>query len=460
MPPSTILLGPIAGGLSHTSVNIWVRANAPATLYVWLATQPGAKDAKLAGEAKLTEEDGCTGTVQLTKLNPNTDYYYAVSLRVAKPAQNNFHKFTTFPKPLTGESFSFVFGSCYLPPDEYGGQTMDKIQSRIEPDGIRFGLMLGDQVYADDTKRNGLNDQPAVTLGDFRKVYEFTWSLPAMKKFLSTLPLFMIMDDHEIADDWSWKNTTHASASMSILGRLKLWIKGAPQNQINLGPERVNAGLKAFREHQAAHAPIDTKLLSDSGPYCYSFTYGKAAFFFFDTRTQRTKSKILLGNEQWTIFESWLKDVKDKYPVKFLVSPSSILYPFLLDVSKDRWSGFRTERERLFELLASNEVEGAYILTGDLHSAHAVSAELQSPNGRRISIWEFCSTPFEQKSSWINGIYIPLISKWIRRQKKHFRKMGQNFGVVHVNFENPTPKIQFDLHYNEQGWKIHTQETT
>ena len=168
----------------------------------------------------------------------------------------------------------------------------------------------------------------------------------------------------------------------------------------------------------------------------------------------KKEKKSMLGEGQWEKLEQWLLKVKDEYPVKFLISSGTILYPFLLDIVRDRWSGFRVERERLLKFLAINEIEGIHILTGDIHSAHAVSAELKCPGGRRIPIWEFCSTPFEQESMWVTTTYVPMLSKWICKQKKLFRQTGQNFGVIHVDFDHPTPQVSFTLHYNQNGWKI------
>ena len=472
MARPSLLLGPIVGSLNSTTAKIWSRANAPSTLHVWLSRKADLKDVKLAGSVQLLEQDGYAGVVPLTKLKPETQYYYAVSLRKVKPARANFHRFMTFPKDQTPRSFSFSFGSCYLPPDAHGGETMDKLLSRIEPDKIRFGFMLGDQVYADDAKYNGIK-RIAVTLDEYRSVYEHTWSLPSIRGLLPNLPLFMILDDHEVADDWSWDEATRGKASYSILSRLLKLPQGLNYEESHLSMDRVRAAIKAYQEHQAMHAPdmlvplkIDTLgqvlFQGEDGFFAYTFTYGNAAFFVLDTRSMRVKKgkNILLGETQWAELEAWFKKVKYEYPVKFLISSGTILYPFWLDISQDRWAGFRSERERLFELLAVNEIEGVHILTGDIHTAHTVSAELKCPSGRHIPIWEFCASPFEQKSPWVSITYIPVFSKWITNQKKHFRQTGQNFGIVHVDFENSSPRVTLNLHYNKDGWHTRSISST
>lgn len=468
MKQPSILLGPIVGGLSHHSANIWARADAPSTLHVWLATRADLKDAKIAGGVELPARDGCAGVAKLTRLKAETNYFYAVSMGKTKPKREDFHRFTTFPKPGALRSFSFAFGSCYLPPDEQGGATMYELSRRIELDELRFGLFLGDQIYADNAKRNGLG-RIAVTLDEYRKVYEYTWSRPAMKALLPNLPLFMTLDDHEVDDDWHWRNKERQWADIPRHNKFLRWLKGVPPQQRHLHPGRIRAALKAYHEHQAVHVPemlIPPEAdeagkyqfhLEDEGSFAYTFTYGGAAFFVLDTRTMRVKGRerALLNEGQWRVLQEWLLSAKDQYPVKFLASSGTILYPFWFDVTRDRWSGFRAERERLLEFLATNEIEGVHILTGDIHSAHAISAELKCPSGRRIPIWEFCSTPFEQKSNALTNTYHPFLSKWLGRQKKHFYLKGQNFGVVTVNFDSPTPQVTFSLHYQGDGWETH-----
>ncbi|NOH03748.1 MAG: hypothetical protein HND47_18190 [Chloroflexi bacterium] len=240
-----------------------------------------------------------------------------------------------------------------------------------------------------------------------------------------------------------------------------------PPQQRHLFPGRIRAALKAYHEHQAVHAPEMLTPLEpdesgkfrferhDEGSLAYSFTYGGAAFFVLDTRTMRVKGRepSLLSEGQWKVLQEWLAEVNDLYPVKFLVSSGTILHPFWLDFTRDRWTGFPAERERLLEFLAVHEIEGLRILTGDLHSAHAVSAELRCPSGRRIPIWEFCSTPFEQTSMFISNTYHPLFSKWIGNQRRLFRQTGQNFGVVRVDFDSSPPRVTFSLRYNRDDWK-------
>jgi hypothetical protein len=123
-----------------------------------------------------------------------------------------------------------------------------------------------------------------------------------------------------------------------------------------------------------------------------------------------------------------------------------------LDIPEDRWAGFPKERDRLLHLLAREGIEGVYLLTGDLHTAHAVRSNLYGPEGRDIPLWEFCSSPFEQQPSRITKkTYIPLRGGPIKDSERFFWTAEKNFGIVRVEIPEPgRPRVRFEL-YGEDG---------
>jgi phosphodiesterase/alkaline phosphatase D-like protein len=174
-----------------------------------------------------------------------------------------------------------------------------------------------------------------------------------------------------------------------------------------------------------------------------------------DTRTQRVKSRAgnsMLGEGQWQILEQWLLDVKDVYPVKFLVTSCSLLFDMWVDIARDRWSGFPGERDRLLRFLAGHGIEGVYLLAGDLHSTHAIRAELGRPQGQALALWEFCSSPFEQTTNRLfSRTYRTPRSGSIKSQQLFFCLPEHNFGLVRVDFSNSDiPRVRFEV-YGKSG---------
>ena len=460
-----LILGPIIGGVSSTGANLWGRADGPGRLRAWLAHQADLSDAWLAGESPpLAAKDGFAGVAPASRLSPNNRYYYWLSLddHPPGPALAPYPGFTTFPQVGEKESFAFAFGSCFRPIGEQSGQIFRTIAERSQEDNLRFIMLLGDQIYADEYHFNGIG-KVATGLADYRAVYAYAFAWPPFRDLLASLPAFMTMDDHEVDDDWTWKDSQRTKAQIPIWDRVFRWLQGRPQEEWQIPRQRVQDALQAYWEHQGVHAPrlaLPPDLTAegqyglataDPGSLAYAFTCGAAAFFVLDTRTMRIKGRTetrMLGEVQWQILENWLLAVKDTYPVKFLATSSALLFDMWLDFARDRWAGFPDERERLLRFLAEHGIAGVYLLAGDLHSAHAIHVGLNGPQGRGLSLWEFCASPFEQAPNWFSSrTYRPFRSEAVKSQKLYFTVPQHNFGLVRVDFSNSNnPGVRFEIY--------------
>ncbi|RPI31300.1 MAG: alkaline phosphatase family protein [Chloroflexota bacterium] len=464
-----LLVGPVIGGLTHKRVHLWGRASGPGVLHAWVGKHPSLTDAQLASQSlPLSPEDGFAGVAPVSGLTPDTLYYYALTLSDTPPdpTAGPYPSFTTFPLPGQPRSFAFAFGSCFRPGDQNGGQIFCHLDERRKQDSLRFILLLGDQIYADAYAFNNLG-YVACSLDDYRAVYAYNWSRPPLRALLANLPAFMTIDDHEVDDDWTWTDSNRTQARIPIWDRIFRLIQHRTAPEWHIPLNRVQDALQAYWEHQGMHAPhfeLPPRLNQegqydlapgDPGSLAYSFTFGAAAFFVLDTRTMRVKSRrdrTMLGAGQWQALEQWLLAVKDEFPVKFLVTSCALFYDMLLDFPHDRWSGFPAERARLLHFLAANGIENLYLLAGDLHSAHAISADLYGPQGHPVPIWEFCSSPFEQQTNWLSRFtYFPLQGLPVKNQKRHFSLGLYNFGVVRVDFDSQgKPEVHFEV-YGKDG---------
>ena len=481
MPALDLILGPLVGGLSDTSANLWGRASARSVLYGWLGKKPDLSDASLAGQSlPLRAEDAFAGVVPLQGLKASTTYYYDLRLdRSRPPVKEGYACFTTFPPPGKMQDFTFAFGCCFRPAKDASGgvvfQSLEAQRLRQESspaDKLRFLLMIGDQAYHDDWQFNGLwnygqgIEKGAQSLDDYRNVYQYTWQNEHHRRLLRNLPVFMTLDDHEVDDDWRWTDSERRRATLSAWARFQRWLKGRPPEERRLALERVQDALKAYWEHQGMHGPhlLLPPDLDENGRYlldrhhpgslAYTFTYGAAAFFVLDTRTMRVKNRReqrMLGDGQWFALKQWLLQVKDEVPVKFIVSSSSVLFSMFGDFLGDRWSGFRRERDVLLRFIGENRIQNVYLLAGDLHSSHSMTAECGDESDP-VVIREFCSTPFEQNCNKLAGLlYTSIKTGAVHHPKRHFLVTVPNYGIVQVRFgKNGDPKVDFSL-YGTQG---------
>lgn len=468
-----IILGPIIGGLSHRGVKLWARADGPATLYAWLAAKEDLSDARQKGKVKLTEATGFTGAIPIDNLKAESAYYFALTLEADnRPPGEAFKSFRTFPPPGKAVAFRFAFGSCFRPEHRRPGRAF-RHMLRNQPN-LDFMILEGDQIYADEWKHNGLG-HVALTKDDYRTVYLHTWSNKYFRELLARTPVFMTLDDHEVDNDWHWHDREHAIADIPAYTRLTRLLNGRSKEERRLTAQRVQDALQVYREHQGIHAPILSRpqrqkngslrlVEAEAGSLAYSFYFGAAAFYVMDTRTQRLRNRqeqIVLGDAQWQALEAWLMAVKEDFPLKFIVTSSAVLFEFWGDIVKDRWPGFPEERERLLRLLADNEISGVYFLAGDLHEAHAVSADLCAPIGRTLPIWEFSSTPFEQKTNYVARLLKRKTrSPYVCNSNIHYSIDRINYGIVEVEFRADKTEVRFDLYYNERGrWKARKVKT-
>ncbi len=479
-----LILGPIVGGLTHRSAFLWARAGKPGVLFAWLGSRPDLSDAILAGSSlALRPEDGFSGVAPVDRLAPDTRYFYSLSLQdgVPQPGQGplpggSYPSFVTFPIPGRRQSFRFAFGSCFRRKDPASGQVFTILDRHRQNLDLRFMLLIGDQIYADEARFNSLQ-RVAVDLDEYRQVYAHTWGLPALRHLLMNLPAFMILDDHEVDDDWRWLGRDREIATIPWWDRLNRSLRGGRPEERSMTPRRIQNALQAYWEHQGMHAPgfeLPLELnqtgqyalaAADAGSLAYSFTFGAAAFFVMDTRTMRVRTNFvrtrwpggqqattMLGEGQWRALEAWLMAVKDEFPLKFLVTSSALLFDLWLDIPGDRWSGFRAERQRLLSLLAAEQVEGVYVLAGDLHSAHAAKVELNSGRDRLLPVWEFCSSPLDQQvNRYSRLLQRKLKGAPVRKHECPFVVSENNFGQVAVDFNAAgKPQVSFEV-YGERG---------
>ena len=136
----------------------------------------------------------------------------------------------------------------------------------------RFMMHCGDQIYAD------IPPPLIVSVDHYRRKYLDAWKdcAPA-RAVLTELPHYMILDDHEIDNDFD----RSASATNSIL---------------------LNAAMKAYWEFQHQHNP-DTP--GSPRRYYYTFRCGCARFFVMDTRFER-ENKKMIGLKQMSDLKQWL----------------------------------------------------------------------------------------------------------------------------------------------------------
>jgi len=252
-----LLIGPLLRHVGTTNATVWVETDGPC-------------DVTVLGTTERTWSAGGHhyALVQVEDLSPGEESAYEVHLdgeRVWPEPDSRFPPSrirTVDPdRPLR-----LIFGSCrYAEPsaveddahfdadalNTYARQMLGRESSQW-PDAV---LLLGDQVYADETtehtqefirSRRDITTAPGVEVADFEEythLYLESWTDPPLRWLLSNIPSSMIFDDHDIRDDWNtsweWRRDMQATEwwqERVVGGLMSYWIY---QHIGNLSPEAL-----------------------------------------------------------------------------------------------------------------------------------------------------------------------------------------------------------------------------
>ncbi|MFD3734250.1 alkaline phosphatase D family protein [Streptomyces sp. NPDC058632] len=315
-------LGPLLRYIDGSSATVWVETSRPGTAEVRCADGAGgtARTFRIAGHHY--------ALVEVTGLTPGTATPYEVFLdrtRVWPPAGDE--AFASLPPSVIatpgtgdGDGVRVAFGSCRWasPPagesDPVGPDALHGLAARVaaDPGGERPDvlLLLGDQVYADETSdatraylaaRRDLDDAPGDQVADYEeytRLYYESWLDPRVRWLLSTVPTCMVFDDHDVIDDWntsaSWVADMRATSWWGERVRSGLMSYWVYQHLGNLSPRELAADplyasvrerpdgtdlLRAF----AAKAEADAA----SVRWSYRRDFGRVRLLMVDTRAAR-----------------------------------------------------------------------------------------------------------------------------------------------------------------------------
>ncbi|MFG2962099.1 alkaline phosphatase D family protein [Streptomyces sp. NPDC048288] len=324
-------LGPLLRYTDGSSATVWVEASRPCTAEVRCPDGAGgtARTFQVAGHHY--------ALVPVTGLTPGTSPPYEVILDGTRvwPLPDSRFPPSVIRVPAEGDRLDVVFGSCRwaAPPadghDPVGPDALDSLAARLAAGGERPDvlLLLGDQVYADETSeatrrwlaaRRGLADPPGAEVADYEeytRLYYESWLDPEVRWLLSTVPSCMIFDDHDVIDDWNtsaaWladMRTTPWWQERLLSGLMSYWVH---QHLGNLSPAELAAdplyaavldspdGTDALRAF-AAKADADPA----SVRWSYRRDFGRVRLLMVDTRAarvldERNRSMLDPGEAEW-----------------------------------------------------------------------------------------------------------------------------------------------------------------
>ncbi|QES41393.1 alkaline phosphatase [Streptomyces venezuelae] len=318
-------LGPLLRYVDGSTATVWVEADRPCTAEVRCADGSGgtARTFQIAGHHY--------ALVPVTGLTPGTETAYEVRLGAGAGAGAAVWPLPDSPFPAStirtpaepGEGdpeLRVTFGSCRwaAPPsgehDPVGPDALDTLAARIAADPAAERpdvlLLLGDQVYADQTSkatqrwlaaRRDLTDPPGTQVADYEEythLYYESWLDPEVRWLLSTVPSSMVFDDHDVIDDWNtsaaWVAEMRATPwwrERILSGLMSYWVH---QHLGNLPPDelardKLYASVCAARDGTDVLRAFAASADADAGAARWSYRrdFGRVRLLMVDTRAAR-----------------------------------------------------------------------------------------------------------------------------------------------------------------------------
>ncbi|MVV49041.1 alkaline phosphatase family protein [Pseudomonas sp. PB120] len=228
-------------------------------------------------------------------------------------------------------------------------------------------LMTGDQVYVDDL--NFL--APDREYQDILAKYRTAFSQPHITQLMSGVPTYMILDDHEIEDNW-------------------------PANKSRYDDYLYKNAMAAYELYQVSHGPAHESTTPEQHgqplkKYWYQFANGDLEWFVTDSRTRRNlanRDRRILDTEQEQALCDWL--IHSPARVKFVVT-SVMFFPDRKRLGDDAWQAFPEQRLRLLETIRTHRIRNVIFISGDVHGS--LTSRLTHSEDSEMEVHTIVSSP-------------------------------------------------------------------
>ncbi len=336
-------------------------------------------------------------------------------------------------------------GSCQFPPgilDQWPGfNSYFRLASGCydpafaSPDLL---VLSGDQIYVDSTA--GMFD-PAALDERYQHPYQRFYRSSAARATLREVPAAMMLDDHEIVDNW----------------------EPLPNDEENWQHQRD--GLKYFKVFQRSRERA-------AHPHqWYGFRRRGFDFFMLDSRSERShrSSASLLeadmlhdaerqpppGQNQWRALEAWLQQGPRDKP-RFIVCPA-MPFPqerraiadrddyaddddprrYAAAMHSDSWSGYPASLAKLVQLIRDAGLENLVMINGDAHLGCVAEVTLEGDDTRFWAVHAsglYAPLPFANARRADLAACEPLqLANGIRGQvQTRFAPEGDGFAILTV----------------------------
>jgi PhoD-like phosphatase len=463
-----LILGPLLRYVSETEATVWVETDGSCDVSVSSSDGGGFE----AREETFEVQEHHYALVCIDGLDPGATYEYEVSIDGERcwPLPDSDFPPSVIRTLHPERPIDMVFGSCRValphePPynlskdEDPDGREYDALYAKAcqmadtpTEEWPQLMLMLGDQVYVDEgspktreyiRSTRGTAEDPGeqvMNFEEYTRLYWETWGDPAIRWLLSTVSTSMVIDDHDMSDDWNislaWVNEMRSKPwwKERIVGGLSsYWVY---QWLGNLSPRDLadNDVYQAIRGEDDASpvlrefaARADQEVESARWSYCRDL--GNSRLLVLDSRSGRVLEegrRSIFDDEEW----DWITDHATGDFDHLIIGTSD---PYLLapglhyveawseaaghgawgrlgrrlaesarrTLDLDHWGAFRMSFDRLTNLLEEvgsgkrgDPPASVVVLSGDVHHAYLADIAFRKGRGVKSAVYQATTSPF------------------------------------------------------------------
>jgi hypothetical protein len=472
MTTAGIVLGPLLRFVDSHRATVWVETDASCEVTVQ------------CGEVRGVEQTWCVHShhyalVVLRGLPAGSQLTYSMQLDGAPVWPISDSAPSLIRTTAQDADVRLAFGSCrrgegYTAEDleALGADALVAMAQRMHSIGAERWpnalLLVGDQVYADDpsaavterlhARRAAGLGPPGVDTGpesvvdeicDFEEytwLYHESWGSEHVRWLLSTVPTCMILDDHDLRDDWnssySWRQqiVTEPWWRSRVIGAFSsYWVY---QHLGNLSPDELDADVlyaavrAATSDDERVHLLAEFSWRADTEPdfarWSFRRDFGRTRLLMLDSRCSRRLdpgNRAMLDTAEWRWAREQALATPAQEPFDHLLIGSSL--PFLmlpglhhlegwneataqgawgrwgaklgekvrLAVDLEHWAAFRRSFDDMVQLVADvATVEHAPAtvlwLSGDVHCSYLARAEVHGVDPQATAVHQLTMSPF------------------------------------------------------------------
>ncbi|MBZ8180790.1 alkaline phosphatase D family protein [Oscillatoria salina] len=384
--------GIASGDTTQNSTILWTRSDRLGEVSFEYSTDPNFATIIGTAIANVTDTD-VPVKVELTNLNPGTQYYYRVT------DADNITLIGEFDTAAEiGNNAGLRFGVS----GDWQGELSPYVSIlNVRDRNLDFFVQMGDTIEADSESPILPGVTQAQTLAEFRtkheEIYSERYGLNPWVDLRASTTVYGTWDDHDLTNDFAGGSTPQLSPQKQDIFRNDA---GANADFVN-DTQVFDDALEAFQDYKPLRDEFygetgDPRTANEQKLYRYNTFGSDAASYVLDVRSFRDQplpflpetaseeeieaylqaafepGRTLLGEAQKEQFKNDLLAAEESGITWKFVMSTVPMQNFGIPTAGERWEGFAAERTEILSFIEENDINNVVFITGDFHG-HVVN---------------------------------------------------------------------------------------